>query len=150
VIGALLMRASVPRSFATQSRMDLEAMSARWSDDVTLEISGPSVLAGRYEGKAEVEEFFRRDWNRLASGHIEAVKIGLARPYAFGLTNTILIQFIADVVSRQGVIGRIEGVSVVDVRRGRTVAIRNHYFDGAVIDRIYRTPSAEAQEPTAV
>jgi ketosteroid isomerase-like protein len=139
MIGAMLLRAGIPASMKRQSEMDLEGMSKHWADDVVLELSGPSNLAGRHEGRAAVEEFFRRDWDQLESSHIRAVRIGLTKPFAFGLTNVALVQFVADVTSKDGLTGRIEGVSVVEVRKGKTVAIKNHYFDAAEVDRIYRS-----------
>jgi ketosteroid isomerase-like protein len=144
MIGALLMRTAIPKSFENQSRMDLPAMSRTWSEDVVLEVSGPSALSGRYEGKAEVERFFRDDWAHLASSHIEAKRVALVHPYAVGLSNVVMVEFVADVVSTDGVEGRVEGVSVVEVRRGKTVTIRSHYFDDAVIDAVYGLPAAHA------
>jgi ketosteroid isomerase-like protein len=147
MFGALLLRAMIPRTFESQSRMDLAAMSKGWADDIVLELSGPSVLAGRHEGRAAVEAFFRADWARLNSSSIEARRIALTRPFAFGVTNVAMIEFVAEVTSADGTTATIEGVSIAEIRRGKTVAIRNHYFDGAVIDRIYRTPVISSPAP---
>jgi ketosteroid isomerase-like protein len=149
MLGALLIRAMIPRTFESQSRMDLEAMAKGWSDDIVLELSGPSVLAGRHEGRAAVAAFFRADWDRLSSSHIEARRIGFTRRLVFGLTNVAMIEFVADVTSNDGTTAAIEGVSIAEIRRGKTVAIRNHYFDGAVIDRIYRTPVVSSPAPSS-
>jgi ketosteroid isomerase-like protein len=147
MFGAFLLRAMIPRTFESQSRMDLAAMSKGWTDEIVLELSGPSVLAGRHEGKAAVEAFFRADWDRLRSSHIEARRIALTRPFALGFSNVAMIEFVADVTSTEGTAVRIEGVSIAEIRRGKTVAIRNHYFDGAAIDRVYRTPLFPSREP---
>jgi ketosteroid isomerase-like protein len=149
MIGAMILKMMIPKTFEKQSRMDLEGMSKGWSDDVVLELSGPSVLTGRHEGRAAVEAFFRADWAQLRSSHIEAKRIALTRPYALGFTNVAMIEFVADVTSQGGASARIEGVSIVEVSRGKTVSIRNHYFDGTVIDRVYTTPLLEPQVAAA-
>jgi ketosteroid isomerase-like protein len=137
MIGALLLRASVPRAFAAQSRMDIDAMAKTWADDIVMEWSGPSVLAGRFEGKEAVAAAFRRDFSQLAASHIEAVGIALTRPYALGLSNTMYVSFVAEVTTKDGRSGRVEGVSVSEIRRGKVSAIRNHYLDPTVIDALW-------------
>jgi ketosteroid isomerase-like protein len=102
-----------------------------------MEWSGPSVLAGRFEGRDAVAAAFRRDWDHLATSHIWPVQVALTRPFALGFSNTVFVQFAAEVTTKDGRAGRVEGVSVVTMRRGRTVAIRNHYLDPAGIDAVW-------------
>jgi ketosteroid isomerase-like protein len=145
MIGAWYFRAAIKKGMESQIDRDLAGMTKYWTDDIVLELSGPSHLAGRYEGKEAVAAFFRWDWDQLESDHMKVRRIALTRPLAFGLTNVAMVEFSADVVSKHGTSGRIEGVSVIEIKRGKTKSIRNHYFDAAVIDRVFRTPIGHSE-----
>jgi len=55
--------------------------------------------------------------------------VGVTDPWAFGLTNTVMVEWAADETSHDGVAVHSEGVTVYDVRRGKVVRARNYLFD---------------------
>lgn len=55
----------IQRSFEATSRKDLPAVMSLWAEDGVLESPGRSSRGGRYEGKAAIEGFFRRWFERM-------------------------------------------------------------------------------------
>lgn len=137
MIGALLVRIRIPRFFAAVSRKDLDATSRDVADEIVFEFPGQSVISGRYEGSARFRAFWSRNFGRYETFQLAPKRIALTRPYALGLTNTALVEWAAEAVTRDGMTMHAEGVAVVELRRGKVVHARDYFSDPSVLDAIW-------------
>jgi hypothetical protein len=61
----------------------------------------------------------------------------LNRPYALGLTNTAMVEWVAVAVTYDGLTMHTEGVTAVELRRGKLVHARDYVFDPSVLDAVW-------------
>lgn len=137
MIGALILRWKVPRVFAAMRRMDMQALCRDMRDDVVFEFPGQSRLSGRYEGRKAFEGFWHRVFDRYQKFDIRPRRIALVHPYAFGASNIALAEWVMDGVTRDGLTVHLEGVAVIEVRRGKMVHARDYIFDPSLLEPIW-------------
>lgn len=137
MIGALLLRTKFPQFCEAVSRKDVEGACRPAGEDMVFEFPGHSAISGRYEGRAAFRGFWLRLFDRYETFTMTPRRIALARPYALGLTNTAMMEWVVAVVTRDGLSVRAEGVTVVEFRRGRIVHARDYIFDPSVLEEIW-------------
>lgn len=137
MIGALITRARLPRIFAAMRRKDWQAVCRDASEDAVFEFPGESAISGRHEGRQAIEAFWRRVLDRMQTFNIRPKRIALAHPYAFGATNTAFVEWVVDEVTRDGITIHLEGVAVIEIRRGKLVFARDYMFDPSPLDRVW-------------
>ncbi len=137
MIGAMALKWEVRQGFGMMSRKDLAWLMRGWTRDAVFEFPGKTPISGRYEGKPAIEAFFRRVFDRMETIQFTVKRVVVARPFALGLTNTVLTEWAADQASHDGISVHLEGVTVSDVRRGRNVASREYVFDPALLERMW-------------
>jgi ketosteroid isomerase-like protein len=129
MIGALFTRWVFCRAGEALSRRDIDYLMRFWADDGVFEFGGTSDMAGRRVGKAEIRSWFERWFARMDRLEMRIGRVAVARPWALGLTNTVMAEFTVEETSHDGVTVHAEGVSVYDVQRGRIVRARDYLFD---------------------
>ncbi len=137
MIGALIMRRRLPQLFAALRRMDVEAVCRDVADDAVWEFPGQSTMSGKYEGRAAIEGFWRRAFERYEKFDIRPQRIALTHPYAFGASNDALVEWVVDAATRDGMTVHYEGVVVLKVRGGKMVHGRDYFFDPSLLDPVW-------------
>ncbi len=137
MIGALLMRRQAAQAFAAMCRKDVRAMCRGVGDDAVIEFPGKSPVSGRYMGPEGMAERWHQAFEWYETFDIRPKRIALTHPYAFGTTNTALVEWVNDVVARDGSTWHFEGVAVLEVRRGKLVRARDYFFDPSGLDRLW-------------
>ena len=144
MIGALVVRHLIPRAFDTLNRRDLPAMLNGMTDDVVMELPGPPGIAGRYEGKAAVEAFWRVHFTRYDTLTTRPRRIALTRPYALGLSNTVIAEWTADGTTCMGDPVHIDLMSIWEIRRGKVASAKDYVFDTAPWEVVMRADRERA------
>lgn len=147
VIGALLTMKRIPEFFAAVSRKDLVAVGRDLEEDMSFEFPGGSTIAGRYDGRDAFLGFWERLFERYETFSLRPRRIALVRPYTVGLTNTALVEWEADAVTRDGLTAHANGVTVVDLRRGKLVRARDYIFDTTPFELIWGRRDDEQASP---
>jgi ketosteroid isomerase-like protein len=137
MIGALAIRLAVPRLFASLRQQNLEAVSRVLGDAAVFEFPGRSALSRRYEGREAIEDFFRQVFGRYETFNIRPKRIALTRPYAFGATNTALVEWLLDGITPDGLTPHFEAVAVLQLRRGKLVHGRDYFVDPSMLEKLY-------------
>jgi ketosteroid isomerase-like protein len=106
-------------------------------DAAVYEFPGRSALPRRYEGREAIEGFFRQVFGRYETFNIRPKRIALTRPYAFGATNTALVEWVLDGVTPDGLTPHFEGVAVLQLRRGKLVHGRDYFFDPSLLEQLF-------------
>lgn len=147
MIGAVLMKRSARQAFAAMNRRDLAAFMKVWADDAVFDF--PSAFGGHFEGRAEIEGWFRRWWQQVADIRFQVRHVAVEDIAALGGTNAATIEW--ELVERdlEGRSYRLQGVTAVEARGGRIVRARDYIFDTAPILELWggSTTAAAAAEP---
>lgn len=143
MIGALAVRIIYPRSFAAMGRKDLDAVCRNLAEDVVYEIPGRSAISGRYEGRKAIEEFWSRVFERYETFDPKLKHFALLHPFAFGATNTIFMEWVADVVTSDGRSMHAEIATVVEMRRGKAVHVTDYFFNPSLLDGLWGPAQAD-------
>lgn len=130
MIGALLLEAlwkrRTERAFADR---DVEAMMRLWDPHGVLEFGGTNGMSGRFVGEAEIRAWMERWFTRMRDLRVTVGRVAVARPWALGLTNTVMYELHVEETSYDGRTVSADLVSVADLRRGRLVHVRDFPFD---------------------
>lgn len=136
----------VARSYEAAGRKDLDAMMASWSDDAVWEYPGHSAMSGVFVGKAAITDWWRRWLDRMASVRFTVKHAALSNPIALTWSNTMLVEWEADITTTDGLSGHPCGVTAFEFRHGKCVHARDYFLDTALIDKVWgpKTPKATA------
>ena len=145
MIGALLLRASFPRFCKAVSSKDVEGVCAAVAEDAVFEFPGRSNISGRYEGREAIRGFWMRIFERYETFTMTPKRVGLTRPYAVGLTNSVLMEWLVDATTQDGLELHAQGVAAVEIRRGKMVHSRDYFFDPTLLEPIWGTRTKESQ-----
>jgi hypothetical protein len=121
MIGALLTKRVMEKNHvAMQEAMDPVALMARWSDDVTLTPMGCEPI----RGKEAVLAFERAYADTLDAVHVTLRSVSLAKPWAFGFTNTVVLEDELRVQRKDGRTQTLHEAIILELERGRIAAVR--------------------------
>ena len=129
MLGAVLAKRLVPGAFAAIERRDIEALLAGIADDAVWEYPGHSALSGRFEGK----EAIRKQWERWFEGvgHVAFTldHVAVESIFALGPSNTVMVEWRAEVEDAHGTQYDAAGVTVIEVHKGKTTRITEYFYD---------------------
>jgi ketosteroid isomerase-like protein len=145
----------VARTFRPINRKDLDGWMRAWGNDATFDFPGDSPISGHFEGKAAIEAWWRRWFDRMAEVRFTPVHVAFANPFGFSVANTVFTQLTVDVTTKDGLTAHADLVNVSQVRGGKIVAARDYFFDpsveeavwGRVVDPSGRTLTGEHRGP---
>lgn len=125
MIGALLFKLMAGSALETMNRRDLPAIMSRWHDDATFTYP----MTGEIKGKKALEEFFRKFMEQFPEVKFKLVNVYVKNIFAFGLSNTVGVEWEYEITNREGKTFHNCGISTSRVRRGKVVASREYYYD---------------------
>jgi ketosteroid isomerase-like protein len=140
MIGAVMLQRALAGNLPKiAGSLDAEQVMANAADDVTLTFVGyPPIV-----GKAAATDFYRAYFAKVVAEHGVCRNVAVTRPWAMGLTNTIIVEADFDVTHKDGTKEAFTDLEVFELRRGKTVAIRK-YVVGAITREILEERSASA------
>jgi ketosteroid isomerase-like protein len=131
MIGALIMKWGTRRGWDAINRRDLGYFERFLADDVILEQPGPPPFGGRVVGRATWREMMQAWIDAVPTYHYRILHTALDKPWALGLTNTVITEFEVTETNAEGVTRVGRGIDVSEMRRGKLVAERTYLFDPA-------------------
>jgi ketosteroid isomerase-like protein len=137
----------VQRTFEAVNQKDLVRVMRGWAQDGVLEFPGHSTLSGRYEGKAAIEGFFRRWFDRMETIHLTVRRVGFSSP-ALTYNGTMYVEFETDQTTNEGTSFHTDVIGVYRMRRGKLVTYREFLFDLEGADAIWG-PADETRQPAS-
>lgn len=139
-----MLERRVQHMFDAVNRKDLAAVMKGWAEDCVLEFPGRSSLGGRYEGRAAIEAFFRRWFERMASIRLTVRHVAFVNPVALDIANTMYVEFDTDQVTSDGLSFHTEVVGVYRLRRRKLTYYREYLFDPDLALTVWGPASAPA------
>ncbi len=130
MIGALLLQQSLKPELeeAVESR-DVDAIMRLWAKDGLLEYGGTHTMAGTYGGALEVRTWFERWFAGTAEVHVHVGRVAVARPWALGLTNTLMFEAHIEERLPAGPTVETDAVVVASLRRGKVTRVKIYPYD---------------------
>lgn len=125
MIGALLARRGVRRTYDALNDRDLDRFLAAWSDDAIFTFPGDVWASGTVEGKPAIRGWFEAFLARFPHLRFDVDHVCVARPLALGASQHVTAHWRIDLTSRDGVSNRNEGITLIRLRRGRVAAAQD-------------------------
>jgi ketosteroid isomerase-like protein len=117
MIGAIIARMAVDKAFRALSNHDLEGFMSNWRDDGDLTYPGEMWASGTFKGKAAVTEWCRRFFEQYPN------------IFAMTGTNVMTAHWNIYLTNRTGRVGQNSGVSVISLKRGKVIEVKDFVFD---------------------
>ena len=148
MIGALIMKWGTRRGWDAFNRRDLGYFERYFADDVVLEQPGPAPIGGRNVGKAAWRRAMAAWMDAVPSYRYRVLHTALDRPWALGLTNTVITEYELTETDVEGRTRVSRGIDVSEMRRGKLVVERTYRFDPAAKETFLAPDQTTAEATT--
>ncbi len=129
MFGTLMAKKALAAAFDAMNRHDLTAFMSAWHEDGVFIYPGDIPESGTLRGKAELEGWFRRFFEQYPSINFEIQNICVANIFDLLGNNTAAVHWNIKLTNREGREGENSGVTVIDIRGGKVVAVKDFIFD---------------------
>jgi ketosteroid isomerase-like protein len=129
MIGALVAKKAIAGAFEAMNRHDLPKFMSAWRDDGVFIYPGEIYASGTFRGKAAVEGWFRKFFEQFPRIHFDLQDICVRNIFAFTGTNVIAVHWNIHLTNREGRVGENSGVTVITVKGGKVVHVKDFIFD---------------------
>lgn len=108
---------------------DVDRAVAGFAPDAVLEFGGTSSMAGTFTGAAEIRSWYQRWFARMRDVSPHVGRVAVSRPWALGLTNTVMVELAIDETTLDGLTVHVDALAVFDVVRGQVLRQRTYLLD---------------------
>jgi uncharacterized protein (TIGR02246 family) len=129
MIGAMIATKATRTAFEALNNRDFEAFLASWVDDATFIYPGNLSVSGEFQGKPAIEAWFRRFLEQYPQVRFMLRSVAVQNIFDLTGTNVVMAEWDFDATNREGTSIKNSGVTVIDVRRGRGVRVKDYIFD---------------------
>ena len=129
MIGTIMTRGAVARSFEALNNHDLSAFMKSWRDDAEFIYPGEVAASGVYKGKAAVEGWFARFLEQFPSIRFDVRDVCLSNVFDFVGTNVVTVHWDCDLTNRDGWSSRSSGLTITHLQRGKALRSKDYIFD---------------------
>jgi len=129
MVGAWLAIRGVRRTYDRLNRRDLDGFLAAWAADASFEFPGDVWASGRFQGSHELRAWFARFLAAFPGLRFTLTRVAVARPWALGAANELLVEWTIDLENRTGERLRNQGVTSIVLRRAKVAAARDFIAD---------------------
>jgi ketosteroid isomerase-like protein len=129
MIGAIIVKSKVTSAFASLNRRDLPAFLSDWGEDATFIYPGNISVSGKMEGKKAIEGWFRKYLEQFPTLNFTLKNVCVQNIFAFGGTNVVAVEWDINLTNREGRDFQNSGVTIINVRKGRVILVRDYIFD---------------------
>jgi len=129
MIGAIMAKRALDSAFDALNRHDLAKFMAVWRDDGEFIYPGDIPESGTFRGRAAVEGWFRRFFEQFPEIGFDVHDICVRNIFDLRGTNVGAVHWDLKLTNRAGRIGTNSGVTVVTIKRGKVVHVKDFIFD---------------------
>lgn len=129
MIGALVAKKAIANAFDALNRHDLTKFMSAWRDDGVFIYPGEIPASGTFQGKSAVEGWFRKFFDQFPRIQFDVQDICVRNIFAFTGTNVVAVHWNIQLTNRNGRAGQNSGVSVISIKGGRVVHVKDFIFD---------------------
>ncbi len=129
MIGAIIVKSKVRSAFASLNRRDLPAFLSGWAEDATFIYPGNISVSGKMQGKKTIQEWFEKYLDQFPTLKFTLRSVSVQNIFAFGGTNVVAVEWDINLTNREGRDFQNSGVTIINVRKGRVILVRDYIFD---------------------
>jgi ketosteroid isomerase-like protein len=129
MIGALLTKKALAKSFDALNRHDLPEFMSAWREDGVFIYPGDIPESGTFQGKSAVEGWFRRFLEQYPGIRFEVQSISVANIFDLFGNNEAAVHWNIHLTNQEGREGENSGVTVVSIKAGKAVRAKDYIFD---------------------
>ncbi|MBI2831958.1 MAG: nuclear transport factor 2 family protein [Chloroflexi bacterium] len=129
MIGAVIAKRKARSGFGAISRHDLAKSMAVYAEDATWDFPGNVSISGEIKGKKAIEARFARIMEQFPKLDMTVKEVFVSNIFAFGATNNIAVEWDVTEVNREGKEFHNSGVTIIRVKGGKVVALKEYIFN---------------------
>ena len=129
MIGAYLAKRALLKAFNAMNRHDLSAFMSAWHDEGTFVYPGEIGESGVFEGKAAVESWFRHFFEQFPKIEFDVQDVCIRNILDVLGNNVAAVHWNIRLTNRDGRVGENSGVTVLTIRRGKVLRVKDFIFD---------------------
>ena len=137
MIGAIITKALVRKSFGNFSRRNLDRFLANWAEDATIVYPPNLAVGGETRGKEAIREWYRKDWEQFPRESFNVENVCVENIFALGGTNTVTVEWSVKGQNRDKEEFTNRGVSIIHLIRGKVTLMRVFMFDTDTAKRVW-------------
>jgi ketosteroid isomerase-like protein len=129
MIGAIIARKAVDNAFKALSSHNLEGFMSAWHEEGVLIYPGEMWASGTFSGRKAVSEWCRKFFEQYPRINFDIQQICTGNIFAMGGTNVMTAHWNISLTNRSGRVGQNSGVSVITLKRGKVIQVKDFVFD---------------------
>lgn len=133
MIGAVIAKRLAGSGFDALNRHDLAKFMAAWAEDATFTFPGNTPMSGETKGKKAIEAWFAKMMEQFPKINFTVKEVFVSNIFALGATNSIAVEWDVVETNREGKEFHNSGVSIIRVKGGKAVAIRDYIFNTEIL-----------------
>ena len=137
MIGAVIAKRMARSGFDTLNKRDLAKSMTGWAEDGTWTFPGNLPISGETKGKKAVEAAFSKWMERFPKINFTIKEIFVSNIFALGATNNIAVEWDIEEADREGKEFHNSGVTIIRVKGGKVVAIKEYIFDADALEEAW-------------
>jgi ketosteroid isomerase-like protein len=129
MLGALIAKQKVRSAFAYFNDRNMEKFLSYWDENATFTYPGNLAASGTKKGKAAISNWFDNLMEFGPSVHFSLKSICVNNLFDIIGTNVITAEWDNSVTNREGMDLVVKGVSIIRIKLGKIVEVRDYIFD---------------------
>jgi len=129
MIGAVIAKKTVRSSFDHYNRRDFTKFRSNWAEDATWTVPGSISVSGGTKGQQAIEAAFAKMLEHYPRMQFTVKHVFVSSIFAMGGTNNIAVEWDVAQTNREGKEFHNSGVSIMQIKRGKAVAICEYLFN---------------------
>lgn len=134
MIGAVMAKRVARSSFDALNRRDLSKITANLAEDGTWIFPGNVPISGETKGKKAVEAAMANWMKHYPKINFTVKEVFVSNIFAIGATNNIAVEWDIVLSNLKGKEIRNSGVTIIKVKSGKTVAIKEYLFNTDILN----------------
>jgi ketosteroid isomerase-like protein len=128
MIGSIIAKSQVLKSFNALNNRDLDAFLSAWHDNGTFIYPSDLSVSGTFQGKQAVRNWFDNFFRQFPEIKFTVNHICVDRLFDITGTNTIAAQWNIEVTNKSGLKVQNIGINVIKIDRGKITEARDFFF----------------------
>ncbi|MDH3561377.1 MAG: nuclear transport factor 2 family protein [Gammaproteobacteria bacterium] len=129
MLGALIAKHKVRSAFSYFNDRNMEKFLSLWDDNAIFIYPGNVSVSGTNKGKSTVSAWFNNLMDVGPSVNFSIKSICVDNIFDLIGTNVITVEWDNSVTNRKGINILVSGVSVIRIKKGRIIYVRDYIFD---------------------
>ena len=129
MIGAIIAKRMAHAVLDTLNRRDLDTYMSSWAEDSTYIFPGNLPISGETRGKEAIRELHQKYLDKFPLINFTMKNVFIENIFALGATNIVAAEWDLKYKNQEGEEFENSGVTVVHVKKGKAVLVREYIFD---------------------